>query len=384
MAALAVAALGLGVPQLALAHPQALSSIPRADALLTAGPTEVSVTLSEPGEAVGEGLSVVGPSGAEVTVGSVSQDGRTLRRAMETSERGTYLVRWQVVAGDTHVARGAFLFSIGERTGAGLPGDARAGPALQAAGRWLSLSGSTLGLGLPVVALVALGGALTAVRWRLTGLGIGLMLLAEPIALLGQTASLAPGDPFDVDLAGELLRTSYGHATGLRLGVALGLWALVAVAREAGRKGLAAIAALGTVAAVVQAGSLHRIEELPAALSLMVGATHVAAALVWLACLVLAVSGAPLRALAPTASSALLIVVMVGPGLALAQLDSFSDLHQTGYGLTILLKLLLVALAVGLGALASRRRGLRRVELGAACGILALGALLASLVPPAS
>ena len=384
-AALAVAALSLAAPSLALAHPQASSSLPRPNALLAGpGPTHVSVTLSEASEPVGNGISVVGPSGTEVSVGSVTRRGQTLRRAIETSERGTYLVRWQVTAADTHVARGAFLFNVGERTSTGLPGDTPAGVALQAVGRWLSLTGSALGLGLPAVALIALGGVMGTTRWRLVGLGIGLMLVAEPVALLGQTTVLAPDRPFEIDLAGDVLRTSYGHVAGLRVGVALALWALVAVARETGRKGLVAITTLGAIAAFVQAGSLHRIEELPVALSLVVGAAHIAAALLWIACIGLAAFGESFRALAPTASSALLVAVMVGPGLGLAQLQSFADLIDTGYGRALLAKLATVGLAVALGMLAGRRDGLRRVELTLAAAVLALGALLASLVPPGS
>ena len=91
-AALAGAALSLAAPSLALAHPQASSSLPRPNALFAGpGPTHVSVTLSEASEPVGNGISVVGPSGTELSVGSVTRRGQTLRRAIEASERG----RWR-------------------------------------------------------------------------------------------------------------------------------------------------------------------------------------------------------------------------------------------------------------------------------------------------
>ena len=70
--------------------------------------------------------------------------------------------------------------------------------------------------------------------WRLVSVGVVLMVVAEPVALLGQTTTLAPSRAFDAGLARDVLLTSYGHIAGLRLGAALGLWALAgAVCQDA-------------------------------------------------------------------------------------------------------------------------------------------------------
>lgn len=382
VAAVAAVVVALTLPAAASAHPRAERSTPTADVVLDSAPPVVAITFSEDVEPVGAAITVTGPSGGEVSVGSARRVGRRLSRRLEALDHGSYLVRWQVVGDDTHPARGAFLFSVGTATRTGVPGEGDTGTALQALARWLSVGGMALGFGVPFLALVAGGAVPAAPQWRVAHAGIVLMLVAEPVGLLGQTATLAPGSPFDPDLAGDVIRTSYGHTAALRLGVALGLWALAAAARESGRRGLVAVTVLGGLGCLVQAASLHRIETIPLALGLALGGLHVGGACVWLAAVLLALRGTPATALAPVAGSALLVAIVTGSGLGLAHLGSLSDLVQTGYGVTLVAKVVTVGAAIALAGLAARRRGARRVELAAGATALVLGAVLATLVPP--
>ena len=160
--------------------------------------------------------SIVGPS--------------SLTRAIDARQHGSYVVEWLAVGSDSHPARGAFFFSVGEPTRAVLPGPARAGRTLEVLGRWLSLLGFALGFGVPFAAL--LSGGMTARLWRLVSAGVVLMIVAEPVALLGQTALLAPSRMFEPQLIEDVLLTSYGHLAGLRLGAAVGLWALAGAVRR--------------------------------------------------------------------------------------------------------------------------------------------------------
>jgi len=75
---------------------------------------------------------------------------------------------------------------------------------------------------------------------RLTATGVVLLIAAEPIALLGQLASLS----FDGDTALAVLDSNFGRLLGLRLGAALLVWTLMATRRYWVLLGLGAVVAL--------------------------------------------------------------------------------------------------------------------------------------------
>jgi copper transport protein len=359
----------------AAAHPRLDSSSPAAGARLERAPALIVVRLTEPGQPVGAGITVTGPDGATVARGPVSVAGRVLTRAVDARARGTYVVEWQVVGDDSHPAAGAFFFGVGEAGGGALPGRGHTGTVIQALGHWLSLLGYVLGFGVPFAAL--LSGGMTRRLWRLVTVGIVLMLVAEPVSLLGQTATLSPGRAFDSGLARDVLQTSYGHVAGLRLGAALALWALAGALRQASARAQWSIPALGAVTALAYADAAHRIEGLPRSVSLVVEALHVAAFGAWLGCVVVAVAASRSRALTQAAVLAAILLVATGAGLALAHLGGPGDVIDTAYGRALGIKIALVALAVALGAAARRR-----AELVAALAALAAASVLISLVPP--
>lgn len=348
--------------------------------MLSGSPTTVvSLRFNEDAEPVGRGISVTAPDGHEVAIGSVERHGPIMRRAINTRGRGTYLVEWLAVGSDTHPARGAYVFSIGERTLSGVPGGGHAGTALQAVGRWLSLAGYAIGFGVPFAAALALGGEMTRRLWQLVRVGIVLMVLAEPLSLLGQTATLQPSHAFDPRLAGDILLTSYGHVAGLRLGGALALWAIVGAVRQAPARALWGVPALGLGVAVVHADAAHRIPGVAPPVSFALAALHVAAAGAWLGCVVVALAGpaGSARRLTRPAVGAAVLLVSSGVVLAVGHFRALADLVETAYGEAFLVKLVVVAVALGLGALAKHR-----AELLAAAGVLAAATVLVSLLPP--
>jgi len=374
------ATLALLTPAVAHAHPRLLSTEPPVDAVLSgAPPAAVFLHFNEKVDPVAPGITVFDPQGREVSTGPVRRSGRTLSRDFATGGRGSYLVEWLAVGPDTHPARGAFVFSVGEATRSGAPGSSRLGIALQALGRWLGLAGFALGFGVPF-ACAATRCELTRGLWRLVGAGIALMLAAEPVALLGQTETLRPGHAFSGRLAGDVLLTSYGHVAGLRLGAALALWALMGAVRQSRSPRLVwAIVVVGGVLALVEADSGHRISGVPAVVSLLVEAAHGAAAAAWVGLVVLAVAtrGAVSARHVRLAVGAAALLVVTGTGLAIGQLSALQDLVETAYGTALFVKLGIVALAFLLGGL-----GRRRAELVAAAGVLAAAAVLVSLLPP--
>ncbi len=372
VAAVALAAL---LPGAARAHPRLIGTTPATGAELATAPRVVVVRLSEPADPVGEGISVKGPDGREVAHGPVTVTGATLSRRIDPREQGSYVAEWLVVGTDTHPARGAFLFSVGQPTRTALPGRAPIGLILQALGRLLSLTGFALGFGVPFAAL--LSGGMTRRLWRLVSAGIVLMIVAEPVALLGQTATLALSRAFDPALAEDVLLTNDGHLAGLHLGAALGLWALAGALRNAPPRAQWAIPTLGVAVALILAESAHRIADLPAVISLFLSATHVTAFAAWTGCIVVAVGETRGRQLARPAVLAALALVMTGSSLALAHLQGPNDLLETAYGRTLGVKLAFVAVTLALGAAARRR-----AELAIALAVLGTASLLVSLVPP--
>ena len=363
------------IPAQAAAHPRVVDTTPAADSQLAALPKTVVIRLSEPADPVGEGVSISGPDGRNVSRGPVTVSGGTLTRAFDAREQGTYVVEWLVVGDDTHPARGSFLFSVGEPTRTELPGHPPGGRLLTALGRWLSLVGFALGFGIVIAAL--LSGGMTARCWRLVSAGVLLLLVAEPIALLGQMATLAPARLLDLALAGDVLLTRYGHLSALRLGGALGLWALAGAVRTASPRAQWAIPAAGVPLAFVYAASAHRIEGLPSSLSMLLVATHVAAFGAWLGCIVVALGESRGQRLERPAVLAAVALVVTGSGLALAHVPSPSDLIETAYGATLGIKVAIVAAAFAAGAAAWRR-----TELVAALLVLAAASVLVSLLPP--
>ncbi len=360
----------------AAAHPELVATTPAAGSRLDVAPRAVVIRLSEHSEPVGDGVSVTGPDGRAVTRGPVIVGPSSLTRAVDALQRGTYVVEWLAVGSDSHPARGAFFFSVGEPTDAALPGPARVGHVLEVLGRWLSLLGFALGFGVPFAALVS--GGMTERLWRLVTTGIVLMIVAEPVALLGQTALLAPSRMFESQLIEDVLLTSYGHLAGLRLGGALGLWALAGAVRRSPLQAQWSIPVAGIAVAIVEAGNAHRFDGLPATLAVLLAATHIAAFGAWLGCIAVALAESRTQVVAHAATLAAFALVVTGAGLALGHLGSLSDLVETGYGATLAIKIALVALAFALGAAAWRR-----AELAAALAVLAAASLLVSLAPPA-
>jgi len=374
-AGVAVAALAVSMPGYASAHPRLVGTTPAANATVGAIPTTVSVRLSEPSDAVGDGISVKDPDGREVATGPVAVSGSALTRPIAARKHGTYVVEWLVVGDDTHPARGSFFFSVGRQTQAHLPGHTPTGNILQAVGAWLSLAGFALGFGVPLAALCS--GGMNGRLWRLVSSGVVLMLVAEPVALIGQMATLAPSRMLDPGFAQNVFLTNYGHLAALRLGAALGLWAVAGALRGTASRAQWAIPAAGAVVAFVHAASAHRIPGLPLPASLLLAATHITAFGAWLGCLIVAVSASRSHALVRPAVRAATLLVVSGFGLAFAHLHRAGDVLETAYGATLGVKLAFVAATLALGAAARRR-----LELVGAFIVLGAAGALVALIPP--
>lgn len=377
LAPLAAVVIALAPSRPVFAHALLVASDPAPGAVLQSAPSEVSLRFSEPVTAAGAGLSVLAPSHRPAGRGAARATGTRLSVALAASEEGTYLVRWEVIAQDTHPSRGELTFSIGRVGPAPTSDELRAdigavspvGLGLQASARWLHFLGLALGFG--VVAFQVLAWPAPSRRLdRLVMAGVVLLALAEPMALAGQSASL--GLPPQ-----DLVASSFGRAAALRLGGALLLWAAAGAVRMAGR-GRPGLLALGGAVTLADGLAGHRIAGLPDLGAFALGAVHEAAMAVWMGGLaaLLAVREGTER-FRWIAAGALAMLVVSGALLAAAHLRSFADLAATPYGAVLAVK---VAALGGVLVFAWMRA--RRGEGAALAGVLALAGLLVSLPPP--
>ena len=396
--------LGLGAvllvwPQPAAAHSRLVGSDPSGNSaqVLTSPPAAVRLWFSEPVVPAGVGVTVIAPSGRPVQRGPATAARDTLSVPVAATEAGTYLVRWQVIAADTHPARGTFTFSVGH-TSAVPPAGTGDVPAwavgLQALARWLHVLGYALTFG-PVAFAALLPTAGASRLWRLSHAGLGLLLLAAPMAVLGQMVSLSPSGPFDAGLLTDVMASSFGRLISLRLGATLLFWAVLSPLQHARGRGLWPGLAIGLAVAVVDSAASHTTRFALPGLGRALATLHLAAMGTWaggLGALLLAWPAVPpaerrplLAGFGRLATAALAVILGTGGLLALGQLSAWRQLVDNPYGGVLLAKVGVVGVVLLL-AVAGRRSagggGWWRREALALGAVLALAALMAALPPP--
>jgi copper transport protein len=367
-------------PVAASAHAQLIGSDPMPGAILATPPTAVVLLFSEPISAAGSGISVYGPDGRLASSGQARAGGGRLSVAMASESAGTYAVIWTVIASDTHPSRGEFTFSVGHTSAVNAPGLGGSdvglvspiGLVLQALGRWLHFAGFALGFGAAIYALFV---AHDARPLRLAVAGIALLVGAEVLSIFAQTASLDPAQTFDGDTLISVLASPFGRVLGLRLAAALLLWAVLGALGQAPRLRWA-LPALGFGLAIVDATAAHVIPSLPQPLGLALNALHVFAMAIWIGGLA-AFAVAPAGGFARIAAWSAGLLVASGAALALLHIGQWSQLVTTPYGVSLVIKLPLVAVALYLA-----RLGRHRWELVALAVVVAAAAVLVSLPPP--
>ncbi len=368
------------------AHASLVSADPAPGAVLAAPPAAIALRFSEPVTAAGAGISVVAPSGRLLPGGPAAAAGREMRAAFHADGQGTYVVRWRVIAADTHPARGQLTFSIGQPTpapaGEDLAGDlggaSPAGLLLQGLARWLHFLGMALGFGVIAFRVLALPGGAghgppaqdrSGRLDRLVTTGIVLLVAAEPAALAGQALSLGV-------VAGDLLASSFGQVLALRMSGALLLWAGLGAVRQAGR-GRPALLAIGAAVALVDGAAGHRVAGLPDVAAFALGGAHEGAMALWAGGLAAALAAPAGARFAPVALASFGVLVLTGAAMAVAHLREPADLVGGAYGAVLAAKVLAVGAGATIAAL-----GARRLEAVALAGVLALAGLLVSLPPP--
>ena len=398
----------------AAAHAELVNTTPANGDQLTRPPTEIQMTFTESVNLVDDGIRLIDHVGATVPTPVPSVDAQTVTWPMPADlPEGPYVVTWRVVSADGHPISGAFSFGVGTAAAA-VPGSSTstdipdAGGGAVAAGPtapWPVVATRLAGyvafaLFAGVAAFVLLCAPDTSKDRRLQLLARAGILggaAAAVAAILVQgpyIAGVAMTRVFDTRLLQETLATPFGSAMTWRLALYGGLgvfaWRLPRMLT-----GLASwlVPAGVAAAAVTIAASGHGAAAGP--ISLGVDALHALAAGLWVGGLVVlaalgrSVEPRALQQFSTLAMASVLTLVVTGTLNSLRHLSSVEELWHTRYGLTLVIKLTLVA--VTLAAAAVSRRRLRqhrvplrsvRIEAALSVAVLVVTALLSMTAPP--
>lgn len=414
----------------ASAHAVLEASDPRPDSVLATRPASVTLTFDEPVTIVPGSVRVYQPDGERIDRGDVTHPGghgtrvAVTLRATDSVAQGSYLVSWRVVSADSHPVAGAFTFAVG-KAGAAPPtphdtGSRGISIALAVA-RWLGYAGSALLVGvLLIVAWCwAAGWALRRVR-RIALAGAVLLVVGAVADLLFKgpyDAALGLGAITDGTLLREVLTSTYGRATIVRLVLAGAVGVLLAW--RAPRRPLSAVlvSAYALAVGLTFAFAGHAAAGSGRTLALVNDTIHVLAASTWLGGLVLVLlaldsggaggvggpggvdgagqpslrpgeAAAVVRRFSQVALGAVLLLVATGIWQAARHVGSWGALRHTTYGHELLSKLVAVALVLVLAAGSRalvRRAGsgparIRAVVLGETLGLAVVLGITSALV----
>jgi copper transport protein len=396
----------------AAAHAELVDIAPENGAQLTRPPTEVRMTFTESVNLVNDGIRLVDHVGATVPTPDPTVDGRTVTWPMPAVlPEGHYVVTWRVLSKDGHPVNGAFSFGVGT---AAVPGSATStgttGTSVNAVpsgstAPWpvvaIRLAGYlafALFVGVAAFVLVCAPSRSNDPTLQLLARG-GLLggALAAVAALLVQgpyAAGASMSRAFDMRLLQETLSTPFGTAMLWRLGLygVLGVlvWRLPKILTELGTW-LVPAAVVATAATIAAAG--HAAASGP--IDLLVDALHALTAAFWvgglaaLAALGRSVEPRVLHRFSTLAMASVLTLVVTGTLNSLRHLTAVEQLWLTRYGLTLLIKLSLVAGTLAVAAVSRRRLQQKlvplrtvRIEVALTIAVLAVASLLSVTAPP--
>jgi copper transport protein len=374
----------------ASAHAVVTSSEPMQGAVLRSAPREVTLTFSEGVALSGDSIRVFGPRGHRADIGEIRDlgNGRAVKYGVGLHPglpEGTFTVAWKAVSADSHPVSGAFTFSIGtpsktsgvptaQETDGGLVG------VLYGAARYTSYAGFILlvGGGAFVLACRPAGARTQPLRRLVTGGGA--LLAASTLALLllrtPYTGSGRLADAFDPGGLWAAVETKTGAALVSRLLLLAAAAPFVAVLfgayarrENAGeRKDLACgLAVGGTVVAVgiatTWALAEHASTGIQPGVAMPLDVLHLLAVAAWLGGLTALlvslyrdpfVERAAARRFSRVAFGSVIVLAGTGVYQAWRQVGSWDALTSTSYGRLLLVKIGLVAVAVGLGWISRR------------------------------
>lgn len=408
----AVALTALALPAAAGAHATLQTSIPRWGAVLRTAPAELTLTYDE--DVVGRyaRVAVIAAGGHDIA-GTPTTRGSEVVVPLRPGGRASYTVRWQMVASDDgHVTEGAYTFGVGVKP---LPPVPAAGVGVAVAPEllaWLQFLGVVLAGGLLAVRAlvwapearalgspgeqesraalwVAVAGAAVALHAGLAAFLVG----AYPIVGGGGFSSFADAEIVPIRLATHVGQawTVTTFAWLLVLAVLVAAW--VTPARRERLMAIAGLLALATAFGISWASH----PDSRGTLALVADYVHLLAAALWTGALVglVILTGVGRRLARPdrealarsclqrfsrVAVPVVGVLALAGGYLALRELPNASALVDSGYGVTLLVKVGVTVAALAVGAY-HHRLAVPRIAAGATvAGVRRSLALEASLL----
>jgi putative copper export protein len=368
----------------------------------------VTITFTEAPDPSLSQLHVFDHTGRSLEQGHVQSDPHTpltLRVAVPTLPRGAYTVTWRTLSAvDGHVASGTFAFGVGVApatsmaTPAAMPAEQRSDP-LGLASKWALYIGLSLLLGTAWVGGLTFKQVPTALQPTIVG--------AWAISALG-TIVLAASQQASAGIEwSALANTSLALPLFLRLMTSVGAGVAVLMTLRASghlQRALFLIVGIDAAAAMfIDVTASHAASSSRPAVMIAAQWSHFVGVGVWvggLAALIIGTWGTPgeqkaraIRRFSAVAGVALAVVAGTGVIRAVDEVGDWSHLTTTNFGQFVLLKVGLLGVLAGLGAINRYRsvpivlltlRGLRRIgaaELVVAGLVLAASAALTSLAP---
>jgi copper transport protein len=403
-----------------LAHAGLESSVPSANAVLETGPPEIILTFNE---AVDAGISNIALYDQKATLvpTGVPQRGTTdsvVQASVPTLGDGVYVVVWRVASADGHVVDGLFTFQVGAvlavDVGALIDKVSGTATATSTVGRLDTAARLLAMIGL----IVVLGGGLLAVQstGQETNSSPNRMLLwlAWAFLIVGSLgtfglygAKVVAGTPADAvkpSVWGKVVGSHAGTVLLVRVVLVLALGGLLLTfARRAGDVWRGAALALGVALVLTYSTIGHAYTQRPTAVWVGIDAVHLTAISLWIGGLLMLAFGSSqwltdpaseriVRRFSTTAMVAIPVIVITGAAQSLKLAGSVFDVTSTSWGRTLLVKIAVVTVLVGIGGVSRwllRHDGpsalKRTVFVEALFGIVIVG-LAASLValPPRS
>ena len=383
-------ALAFGFAAPVLAHGLIEKAEPPVGGAVAESPPQVRVWFSEPIEPRFSALEVF-PAGSAMRIdlgdSRVMDDNSLVVRLPPNLLRGAYTVVWRVVTlGDGHETSGAYSFGVGVPAGLEPTSPAPHSP-LDDAFRFLSLAGQSLFVGVAVF------------RWAIRlndedRFRRALFWIAHVVraALIVGWIGALYGPLRNVDApALDVLRTQWGALWLTRAGLVgvIAIWA-GPLLRGGGIRAALIVGGLLLLTTSLASHSAAKFGLIGAAFDWV----HLFTAAVWsggVLCAVIAVAQGE-REFLPNfsnlATAAVGALVASGVWLGAGQVGSWAGLLLTGYGRTLLIKLAVVGLALGLGAvnsaIASSSRSHAWIKAEAILGVLViLSAAVLTNLPPA-
>lgn len=390
-------------PAAAWGHPVLISATPQPGVVADKAPGRISLALSEKAVARGSQIRLFAGDGRPLAASAVTESagGRTLSVVPSTPlGSAVYRVAWSALGEDGHVVSGRFTFGVAGANGQAPGGVEKLGPAgagrgtesdaadgvMTILGRWLGIMAASF-----LLAAAVLRRRLRAPILQEVHPLAWVLLLAGAVEGVIAAAGQGPSGSLDFSLA---TASPTGVSALVRVGLVLGISLLLLVAKG----GRATLYGVGGGLALLTYALSGPVFSSPSAWSLLVMATHVVAAGLWLGgVIVLALASARgsvrlpdgVRAFAPLGGAALAAAAITGVLSAIREVDRWYFLRWSGYGEVIIVKTAFVLLVSMLGVIAWRRsrgpgaagppRRLVRAEAFGVVVVLALATVLSGL-----